>query len=434
MTTALPVATPVAIIGGGYAGMAAAVELAARGYPVDVFEASRTLGGRARAVESAELSTLGSVDNGQHILVGAYTETLRLMRLAGADPERLLKRIPLRFEFPGEFLLRAPRLPAPLHTAFALLGARGLDWREKWAAICLMQGLKRSDFRIALDITVSAWLDRHQTPSRQRRLLWEPLCIAALNTPAERASAQVMANVLRDSLASHRAASDMLLPQVDLSALFPEPAARFVCAKGGTVRRGQRVTALIREGNEWLLETADKETTRSHYSQVIVAVAPYHLAALIPELAPLVEHFEWEPIVTCYLAYPPEVRLSGPMLGVADGMTQWFFDRGALCGQTGLIAAVISARGRHLDLPADQLQAVIHRELQNIVPGLPAPLHGRIITEKRATFACIPNLKRPPSDTGLPGLWLAGDFVAGDYPATLEGAVRSGIHAARQIK
>jgi squalene-associated FAD-dependent desaturase len=418
-----PAAEKIAVIGAGYAGMAAAVELAAAGRNVTVFEASRVLGGRARAARIDGFE----VDNGQHILVGAYTETLRLMRVVGADPERLLRRTPLRFEFPGEFLMSAPHLPAPLHTAFALLLARGLDWREKLAAIRLMQALKTRRFRVEPDVTVNAWLDACKTPSRQRRLLWEPLCIAALNTPAERASAQVLANVLRDSLAGTREASDMLLPQVDLTRLFPQPAADFVRQRGGSVHLGHRVAALRREGDAWRIDDAGP------FAEVIVAVAPYHLAALVPELAAQVEHFDWEPIVTSYFRYPPATRLPQPMLGVDAGLAQWLFDRGALCGQHGLIAAVISARGRHLDLPAAELEAGIHREIARLVPGLSAPLKVQTITEKRATFACVPNLSRPATASGLPGLWLAGDYVAGDYPATLEGAVRSGVNAARQV-
>jgi predicted NAD/FAD-dependent oxidoreductase len=121
------------------------------------------------------------------------------------------------------------------------------------------------------------------------------------------------------------------------------------------------------------------------------------------------------------------------MLGVDAGLAQWLFDRGALCGQRGLIAAVISARGRHMDLPTAQLESGIHDEIARLVPDLPAPMAVQTITEKRATFACVPDLQRPVSRTGLRGLWLAGDYVAGDYPATLEGAVRSGVAAARQI-
>jgi squalene-associated FAD-dependent desaturase len=412
-----------AVIGAGYAGLAAAVELAAAGRQVEIFEASRVLGGRARAAQIEGFT----VDNGQHILIGAYTETLRLMRAVGANPDALLKRTSLRFEFPGEFVMSAPRLPAPLHTAFALLLARGLDWREKWAAIRLMRGLQASKFRIEPDTTVTEWLDRNKTPSRQRRLLWEPLCIAALNTPADRASAQVMANVLRDSLASSREASDMLLPQVNLSALFPEPAAKFIMQRGGNLHLGHRVGSLRREADAWLIDDAGP------FAQVILAVAPYHLASLVPSLAPQVAHFEWEPIVTSYFSYPATVRLPQPMLGVDTGIAQWLFDRGQLCGQHGLIAAVISARGRHLDLPKAELERGIHQEIARLVPRLPEPLAVQTITEKRATFACVPNLQRPPALTELPGLWLAGDYVSGDYPATLEGAVRSGVAAARKI-
>jgi squalene-associated FAD-dependent desaturase len=412
-----------AVIGAGYAGMAAAVELSAAGHRVEVFEASRALGGRARAAQIDGFE----VDNGQHILVGAYTETLRLMRAVGADPVALLKRTPLRFEFPGEFLMSAPRLPAPLHTAFALLLAQGLDWREKRAAIGLMLRLRAAQYRIDPDTSVTQWLDSNKTPSRQRRLLWEPLCIAALNTPADRASAQVLANVLRDSLGGKRAASDMLLPQVNLSALFPDPAASFVTGRGGAVHRSQRVSSLRRENYGWSVDDAGP------FAHVVLAVAPYHLAALVPELAPRVAHFDWEPIVTSYLRYPDTVRLPQPMLGVDSGLAQWLFDRSALCGQHGLIAAVISARGRHLELPMAELENGIHEEIARIVPGLPQPLAVQTITEKRATFACTPALQRPGAATGLPGLWLAGDYVASDYPATLEAAVRSGVVAARAV-
>jgi squalene-associated FAD-dependent desaturase len=412
-----------AVIGAGWAGLAAAVELTAAGHQVEVFEASRVPGGRARAARIDG----HTVDNGQHILIGAYTETLRLMRVVGADPDALLRRTPLRFEFPGEFLMSAPRLPAPLHTAFALLLAQGLDWREKWAAIRLMQGLQASRFRVEPDISVSEWLERNKTPPRQRRFLWEPLCIAALNTPADRASAQVLANVLRDSLAGSRSASDMLLPQVNLSALFPEPATQFVSRCGGTMHLGRRVNSIRRENDAWLIDDAGP------FTQVVIAVAPYHLANLVPSLAPQAAHFEWEPIVTSYFTYPDTVRLPQAMLGVDAGLAQWLFDRGQLCGQHGLIAAVISARGRHLDLSTQQLERGIHTEIAGLVAGLPAPLAVQTITEKRATCACVPNLHRPRSASGLPGLWLAGDYVAGDYPATIEGAVRSGVAAARKM-
>ncbi len=415
-----------AVVGAGYAGLAAAVELAAAGVRVDVFEASRTLGGRARGVEIDGMA----LDNGQHILVGAYRETLRLMRQVGAAGG-LLQRHPLRLDYPGEFGLAAPRLPAPLHLAWALLGARGLAAADKLAALRFMRAMKAGGFELRQDIPAAELLDAHAQGERIRRYLWEPLCLAALNTPITRASGQVFLNVLRDSLAADRAASDLLLPATDLSRLFPEPAAACLEAHGGRIRRGRRIETVRRHDGGYSLGEGER------YDAAIVAVAPYHLAPLIaglPELAALgrrVAAFEWEPIVTAYLAYPAEVHLPFAMVGVADGCAQWLFDRGALCGQSGVVAAVISARGRHQELDHEALAQRIHGEVRRMMPSLPPPQRARVITEKRATFACTPGMWRPAAATGLPGLYLAGDYVAGDYPATIEGAVRSGVRAAR---
>lgn len=416
----------VAVVGAGYAGMAAAAELAAAGVAVDVFEATRTLGGRARAVEIEGLI----LDNGAHILVGAYTETVRLMKLVGAPHDALL-RLPLHLEFPGRFRVHAPHLPAPLHLAWALVTAQGLSWSDKFAAIAFMQRQKRADFRLAADTTVDSLLARE--PESTRRFLWEPLCLAALNTPPAQASAQVFLNVLRDSLAADRAASDLLLPTTDFSSLFPEPAARFVEARGGTVQRGKRIEHIR------CIESGLALDDHGVYAQVVVAVAPQHVPALVaelPELNPVVAQlhgYVWEPIVTCYLAYPESVRLPQPMLGVLDGTSQWLFDRGQTHRQAGLVAAVISASHRHREIDAGQLADEIHREVAAIVPNLPAPRWTRVIAEQRASFACTPGVSRPLTFSGSPGLFLAGDYVAGDYPATIEGAVRSGVTTARSI-
>ncbi len=429
----------VAIIGAGYAGMAAAAELTAGGIPVTVFESSRTLGGRARTVEIHDTI----LDNGQHILIGAYRETLRLMRLVGADPERLLLRLPLTLAYPGEMRIAAPRLPAPLHLAFALLGAQGLRWREKFAAMRFMQALKRTGFRLAADCrasTVSVLLDVYRQPQRLRKYLWEPLCVAALNTPAEIASAQVFANVLRDSLAAEARASDLLLPRVDVGALFPTVAASYISKHGGGILLNTAIQRISNQGKAFILHSGNEGLSHGPYSHVIAAVAPYHLTALIeglPQLGALQEaiaNIAYEPIVTCYLRYPPQVRLPFPMLGNANGIMQWLFDRGQLDGPPGLLAAVISARGQHQELSQHALAERLHAEIAAIMTRLhtplPTPLWSQVIAEKRATFSCTPDLARPETKTPLAGLLLAGDYVASDYPGTLESAVRSGIKAA----
>lgn len=448
----------VAIIGAGYAGLSAAVELSRLGITVSVFEASRSLGGRARSVTRHGLT----LDNGQHILIGAYSDTLALMRLVGADPEQLLLRLPLQLEFPGGLRLRAPQLPSPLHLAWALIAARGLSLSEKWAALRFMRHLEACHFQLPHDLPLTELLRQHQQPARVCHYLWHSLCIAALNTPVEEASSQVFANVLRDTLAASRQASDLLLPRRDFGQLFPEPAAAFIRQHGGEVRLATAVqhleTAEAQPGYWLTTHTAQEQRRHGPYRHVICATAPQHVGAL---LAPLIDQaassqsgtrltahtqltqltqlgqqlqgLRYQPIASCYLAYPAHVRLPAPMLGMSATHSQWLFDRGQTHGTPGLLAAVISAQGAHMRLDHAQLAQAIHEEIAAVVPHLPAPLWSQVIVEKRATWACTPGLSRPDTHTGLPGLLLAGDYVAGDYPATLEAAVQSGLKAARAI-
>lgn len=422
----------VAVIGAGYAGLAAAMELAAKGISVTVFEAARELGGRARRVDYRGMA----LDNGQHILLGAYRETLRLMRMAGADPTALLLRLPLQLVIPGRFSLQAAPLPAPLHLAFGLLTARGPTWSERSSAARFMSAMRRRDFRLNADIGAGKMLTVHGQTGNLRRYLWEPLCIAALNTPLETASAQVFLNVLRDSLAGSRADSDMLLPLANLTRLFPEHAAAFLNSHGGKIIHSQTVLAVKAKAAGFSLETRPGP---EKFDQVICAVPPQRLAALtadLPELAAAraqVARFSYQPIYSVFLQYPAATRLPRPMIGLYGGITQWVFDRGRLNHEAGLMCAVISAEGPHQTLDHDELAQRVHDELRATLPGLPQPLWHKVIAEKRATFACTPGLERPGQATPLPHFYLAGDYTAGDYPATLESAVRSGVKAANLI-
>jgi predicted NAD/FAD-binding protein len=216
--------------------------------------------------------------------------------------------------------------------------------------------------------------------------------------------------------------------------LLAEPAAHYVAAHGGKIHTGHAISSITRHGTRYCI---DDDTT--HYDHVVLAVAPHHLLRLIetlPELDRLgavVNAFSYEPIVTCYLRYPPETKLPQVMTGFTDAHAHWVFDRGQIDGNDGLISAVISAEGKHRELDRETLAYTIDAELRTYYPWLPRPLSHLVITEKRATFACTPNLQRPTTHTDLPGVWLAGDYVASDYPATIEGAVRSGLKAATAI-
>ena len=427
----------IAVIGGGWAGLAAAVEACAAGADVTLIEAARQLGGRARSVQLAGRT----LDNGQHLLLGAYRETLRLMRTVGADPERVLRRQPLTLDYPATgFRLRLPRLPAPLNLAAGLVMARGASLAEKVSAARFMRRLQASAYRLDRECTVAELLDRNGQCGSLRRHLWEPLCLAALNTAPQDASAQILANVLADSLGGARADTDLLLPAADLDQLFALPAARFIAAHGGNIRLSTRVEGFAVDahgGASPLLVAGER------YDRLIAATAPQHAATLLAahaptrELAAQLDTYTFEPIGTLYAQYAcaPELRLPRAMLGLGNrtGTTpgQWVFDRGQLGGEPGLMAFVLSAQGPWQDSTRADLLAALHGELESALDRrLPPPTWHTLIREARATFACRPGLPRPSAESGVPGVWLAGDYCCARYPATLEGAVRSGIAAA----
>jgi squalene-associated FAD-dependent desaturase len=431
----------VAIIGGGYAGMAASVELTAAGVPVTVFEAAQELGGRARRVTLNGMA----LDNGQHILLGAYRQTLELIRRVHADPERAMLRLPLELNIAGEFHLKAAALPGPLALAAGFARARGLSLGERLAAVRFLLQMKSRDFSLARDYSVAELLREAGASARSTLLLWEPLCVSALNTNIDEASAQVFLHVLQDALMGSRSDSDMVIPREDLTSLFPAPAAAWISTRGGAVRAActiRGIGGIAADGGDggnggYRLEG---DESGELYANVIIAVSPHRLAPLIaglPGLAPLnamVAAFDYQPISTCYLQYPPEVRLPAAMTGMISSTStrigQWAFDRNALSATPGLIAVVISASGPHQQMTQDELAARLHQELAGIVTGLPQPLWHRVIAEKRATFTCRPGLLRPSILTALPGIFLAGDYVQSRYPATLEAAVASGRTAA----
>lgn len=431
----------VGIVGGGWAGFAAAIELTRAGHRATVYEAGKVLGGRARRMASAQDASAGMpLDNGQHILAGAYGETLRLMEVvAPGSSVSGFRRLPLALVYPEGVSIRAPRLPAPLHLAAALLFARGLSLPEKLSAIGFMRALKKIGFRPSPDKTVAEALASQ--PAAVRRYLWEPICVAALNTPVEQASFRVFARVLRDALTGKAQNSDFLIPARDLTALFPEPAAAWLEKNGGAVRTRTRISALQRSGAQWRLLWEGGEAV---HDRIIVATAPAHAADLLgplndcQQLVRQLGAYGYQPILTVYAEYPALPKFPAPLIGWVEPAPMFVFDMQACRtdarhGGSRMISVVASAEGPHLGWDDARWIEEIDARMRQAFGPLPQPRLVKRITEKRATFTCAPGMLRPPAMTPCAGLFLAGDYVDGPYPATLESAVQSGVQCAQTI-
>lgn len=430
--------SPIAIVGAGWAGLAAAVELSKAGIAVNVFEAAATAGGRARDIPLKRLA----LDNGQHLLIGAYTHILDTLNTVGVNTETVFDRQPLSLNLVNKnhhhVRLTATQLPAPLHLLSALFTNNGFSLKQRVQIARLSLQLLTNPDSIAAQRTVQDWLGTHGQDTETIQLLWEPLCLATLNTSINKASARIFLRVLKSAFLYKRKHSDLLFSTKTLSKLFVDPCVDFIQQRGGKVYFNQRVTDLVIENNKIKgLRFGDKGIKAA---EVMLAIPPNHVHELIKtqgslsELANDLKQFTFEPITTVYLQYPPHIQLEQPMMGMVGTTAQWIFDR-RVCGQPGLMAVVISSSGPHMNIKREQLAALIQNELGQVFPDWPQASSSMVIREKRATFCSntLVDSLRPANQTNLHGLWLIGDYTDTGYPATLEGAVQSGKACARHL-
>jgi squalene-associated FAD-dependent desaturase len=412
-----------AVVGGGWAGLAAAVEATSRGHAVSLYEMAPRFGGRARRVESGS----PALDNGQHILIGAYTTTLSLMARVGVDAQFSLWRTPLSLAFADGGALTLPAGTPALAFARGVLSRAGWRWSDRFKLLRVASGWALRGFRCSEQLTVAQLAA--DLPASVRADLVEPLCIAALNTPAALASASVFLRVLRDALFTGPGSSDLLLPRVDLGSLWPDPAAAWLARAGAQLRRTCRVAQLEPAERGWRV---DGEA----FDAVVLATSAVEAARLVQPFAPAwaarAKALRQEPITTVIL-HSAGSRLPRPMLALHPGAAapaQFVFDLGQLRGIDGALAFVISGASAWVERGRDEtLQAILEQARATLGLHLKGPLTElRAFTEKRATFLCTPGLARPAARVAA-RLFAAGDHVAGPYPATLEGAVRSGVGA-----
>lgn len=431
----------VVVVGAGWSGLAAAVELLAAGKRVTLIDAAPQVGGRARRVKLDLGDRTYALDNGQHLMIGAYREYLALAERVGISVETRFLVQPFTLRYPDGFRMVAARAPAPLHLATALAFARGLTIGERVAAALWVRGWQRRRWAIEHDRAAISLFDQH--PARLIERLWGPLCLAALNVRLEEASARILLRVLGDTIGAAAAASHFLLPRADASALLPDAAERFIAAAGGAIRLRETALALERnaESRRWRVRLRPGHVDAD---AVILALPPARCVDLLASAA----HAELRtpidalsligtaPIATVYLRYPATTRLAFPLHALTERPAageygQWVFDRGLLepdCD--GILSVVVSGTGPHTELSGTDLATAVARQLARSFT-LPTPIAHAVLVEKRATIAPTPDVSRPDVRLPLRGLYLAGDAAFSPYPSTLEGSVRSGLAAAR---
>ncbi len=393
------------IIGAGLAGLAAAVALVDRGIPVVLLEAAPQAGGRCRSWVDP---VLGLIDNGAHVVLASN-------RAVSAWLDRLGTRAEM----------------VPL--AVGGLPFRDLRNHADWVLAADVRALRDPRRRVpgvglscyALDGVRLATAGRTATvadvlgSSPLFETLWRPIAVAALNTPVERASAALLRRVL---LATRGHISPMIAHHSLARALI-EPALRILAEQGAQVRCGARVSHLIRRAGR--VEAIGVDGAEVPVTTVILATGPEIAGRLLPGLpVPTASHG----IINLHALLPDGVALPGPMLGLIGGTAEWLFQRGPV------LTITVSAADRLLDHPADDIARLLWADVEPLL-GIPLPAATRVIKERRATFAATPDLARSgPRDSGLANLVLAGDWTATGLPATIEGALTSGTHAAAAIR
>jgi hydroxysqualene dehydroxylase len=440
----------VVVIGAGFAGLSAAARLARRGARVLVVEARARLGGRATAFPDRDTGEL--VDNGQHILLGCYTEALAFLRdIGAADNLRLDPQLAVTMvdRAGRRTRLSCPSLPPPFHLLAGVLDWDALSWRDRASVVAMATPLKHACAELrggamkaaSPDETVAQWLDRNRQTPRLREMLWDPLALAALNQPPEKAAAPAFARVLAEMFGSDSRAAAIALPTKPLDRMYAEPARAYIESHGGAVRTGAAAKLVTDASGEAVAGVrVGSETIAA--ARVVSAVPWFAFADLFePEPPALHDAIDRArrmlscPIATVNLWFDRPV-IDEPFIGLPGRAMQWVFDKRLVFGDAaGHLSLVSSGADAMVGKSNDELIRIAEDEIVDALPAARAAklLRATVVREPRATFSLAPGQPaRPSTATGVKGLFLAGDWIDTGLPATIESAVRSG-HAAADL-
>jgi zeta-carotene desaturase len=417
----------VIVIGGGLAGLAAAAALGEAGHAVRVLEARPFLGGRAASYQAGE----ETIDNCQHVLLRCCGNLLSFYRRLGVDSHIAFHR-ELRFIEPGgrTSVLRAGALPAPLHFAGSFAALSFLTWSEKLAIARAIRALLSQSRRSDLEsITMRQWLEEQRQPPGAIARYWRQVLVSAVNEELERMAASHAFQVFRTGFLERKDSYQMGVPSVPLGRLYAAGA----WSRIGNVRIALRAPVdqvVIRNGAVEAVRSGGEELRADFY----ISALPFErLGAVIPGLGLDTSAFEHSPITGIHLWFDRPVT-DLPHATLLDRTIQWMFNK-----QEGrYVQLVVSASRSLVEMPRSAVVELARRELAEFFPrSAGARLEkARVVKEVRATFSARPGLEalRPPARTAVPNLFLAGDWTRTGWPATMEGAVRSGYLAAEAIE
>ena len=429
-----------AVIGGGLAGITAAMRCADAGAAVTVYEARPRLGGLTCSFRRGELW----VDNGQHVFLRCCTAYRSLVQRLGAEHLTTLQpRLDIAVRSPSRAArLRRSRLPAPLHLAGSLARYPWLNLADRLRFARAALALRAVDAADpATDLRgFGDWLREHGQSASAVHTLWELVGIATLNARADDASLALAATVFQIGMLRDNCGGDIGWSAVPLQRLHGDTAADALAKSGAAVHLRTTVRSLHRDGDGWIVET---DTGQARFDAIVLAVPPSSAEDLLPDgalhLAPgWSQRLGGSPIINLHLILDRTV-LQEPFIAAVDSEVQWVFDRthqsGLASGQ--YLAVSLSAADELIDVPTAALRDRFLPALKSILPGLEsAALQDFFVTrEREATFRPSPGTARlrPPARTAAPGLYLAGAWTATEWPATMEGAVRSGDAAAAAL-
>ena len=423
------------VIGAGWSGLACAVQLAKNQHHITLIEAAPQPGGRARGIQLEH----EYIDNGQHILIGAYTSTIKLLDFLGIKEEKvfLKKRLELLLQASYLVKMKLPRLPAPWHFVVGLFLSTGLTISEKISIFVFCIKLVKRQFKFFPDCTLQKAFFLLNHPAELFRRFWEPIALATMSTPIDTASANVFFKVLQDSFNYSSYHSDYLFPKVSLNTLFIDPAIRYLQSKSCCMMFGSRIKKIIFKKNRCI--GVEYKNDIKYADQVVLAIPPWaasHLLIhpLLWSLSKQLEQFTYEIITTVYLVFEIPPNLPSAMLCLLNGPGQWIFDR-TFAKQEKIISVVITGDLYKIESKAN-LAKLVYAQLRQNFSKLPKLQLFKVIREKKAAFSCTPwqQILRPHNTTPISNLFLVGDYTNTGYPATLEGAIRSGLLCAKYVQ